>query len=155
MQDRELTQQIEKFIEVIDMELEHETHNEYTDLMPREPQVISQSPPPVVSEQASSEQGDVFLLDDDPVRDVYNLSFDELQMNIVHAQRNNFPYDHASPAFIMERVIVSDTRKHPTTLAEANFAYSREKSSNVKYPMNQNEKIEKNLQAAKQELEQL
>jgi len=66
------------------MDLEQESHNEYTDLMQRVPQVISQSPLPPVSEPTLSEQGDVFLLNDDTIMDVYNLSVDELQKNIVH-----------------------------------------------------------------------
>jgi len=37
MQDQELAQQIEQLIEMIDMFLEYEPHNEYVDLMPREP----------------------------------------------------------------------------------------------------------------------
>ena len=41
--------------------------------------------------------------------DVYNLSFDELQKKIVQARRKKFLDDHASPAFMRERVIVEDT----------------------------------------------
>lgn len=36
----ELAQQIEKLIEVTDMELEHESQREDTNMMPKEPQVI-------------------------------------------------------------------------------------------------------------------
>jgi len=41
-------------------------------------EVAPQSPPPPVLASVLSEQGEVVLLDDDPVMDVYNLSFDEL-----------------------------------------------------------------------------
>ena len=61
-----------------DMELRQEPHNKDNDLMLRAPKVTSQSPPPRVSELFTSEQGEVVLLDDDPVMDVYNLSFEEL-----------------------------------------------------------------------------
>jgi len=74
--------------------------------MPRSPEVAPQSPPPLVSERVPSEQGEVFLLDDDPVMDVYNLSFDVLHQKIIYVWRKNFPDDHTSPAFIKERVIV-------------------------------------------------
>lgn len=50
MQDQELSQQIEQLIEVTDMELEQEPKNEDIYLMLREPEVISQSPPPPISE---------------------------------------------------------------------------------------------------------
>ena len=83
MQDQKLSQQVEKLIEATDMELEHEPHNEEINLMTRAPDVISQSPPPPVSEPILSEQGDIVLLDDDPIMDVYNQSFDEFQKNIV------------------------------------------------------------------------
>jgi len=59
------------------MDLEHELQREDVDLIPRAPQVIPQCPPPLAAELTLSEKGDVVLLDDDPVMDVYNLSFDE------------------------------------------------------------------------------
>jgi len=67
------------------MEFGQEPHDQDTDLMPRASKVGPQSPPPPVSELVLSDQGEVILLDDDPVMDVYNLSFDELQQKIVQA----------------------------------------------------------------------
>lgn len=113
------------------MELEQEPQHEDVDLMPRAPQVIPQSSPPPIIEPTPSEQGDVVPLDDDLIMDVYNLSFDEFQKRIVQAGSKHFPNDHASPAFIKERVIVSDTRKHPTTVVETSLAYARATCSNV------------------------
>lgn len=55
-----------------------EPQNDDTKLMLRAPKVTSQSPPPLVLEPFLSEQGEVILLDDDLVMDVYNLSFDKL-----------------------------------------------------------------------------
>lgn len=80
-----------------------------------------------------SKQGEVGLLNDDPMMDVYNLSFDELHQNIVHEKIKHFPNDHASPALMKERVIASDVRKHPFTMVDATMAYARATSSNVKF----------------------
>jgi len=85
--------------------------------MLRATKVTYQSPPPPVSEPVENEKGEDFLLDDDLVVDVYNLSFDELQKNIVHAQRNYFLDYHASPAFTKERLRVLDVKNHLTSLA--------------------------------------
>lgn len=92
---------------------------------------------------------------DDPVMDVYNLSFKRFQKRIIQAQRKYFPDDHASPAFIKERVIVSDTKKHPIAISEANLAYAGETRSNVQCLMTENEQLEKNLQASRHKVEQL
>lgn len=119
------------------------------------PQIICQSPPPPVSEPILSKQGDIVLLDDDLVMDVYNLAFDELQKRIVQAWRNHFPNDHASSTFIKGRVIVSDIRKHPVSLSESSLAYARPTCSNVKSLIAKNEKMAKNLQVVKQEAKQL
>lgn len=78
-----------------------------------------------------------------------------MQNNIVQIQRNNFPDDHTSLAFIMEWVIMSETRKHPASLVEDILAYARETSSNVKYLMFENEQLEKNMHVAKKEAEKL
>jgi len=123
--------------------------------MQRAPEVISQSPPPPVSEPALSEQGEVFLLDDDPFMDVYNLSFDELQKSITQARGKHFLDDHASPTFIKERVIVSDTRRHPTTLSEAILTYTGATSSYVTYLMAENEQLAKILWDSKKEVEKI
>lgn len=155
MQDWELAKQIEQLIEVTDMELEQESQWEDTDLILKASHVISQSPPPPVVEPSPSEQGDTILLDDDPVMDVYHLSFDEYQKRIVQARRKHFPDDHTSSTFIKERVIVSNTRKHPPTIAQASLAYAGATSSNVQYLTIENEQLEMNLQAARKEAEQL
>lgn len=85
--------------------------------------------------------------------DVYNISFDKLLNNIVQARRKYFLDDHTSPTFIKERVIVSNTRQHPTALTEANLAYAGETTSNVKYAMAKNEQMTKNLYASRKEAE--
>ncbi len=80
------------------------------------PQVTNQSPPPPVAEPSPSEGGDVVPLDDDLVMDVYNMSFNEFQKRIVQEWRKYFLDDHTLPAFIRERLIVADTKKHPNTI---------------------------------------
>ena len=100
MWDWELAQQIQQLIEVTDMELEQKPQHEDVDLMPRAPQVIPQSPLAPIIVLAPRKQGDVVLLDDDPIMDVYNLSFNEFQKMIVHARMKHFVDVHASPAFI-------------------------------------------------------
>ena len=92
-----------------------------------------------------SEKGEVVLLDDDPVVDVYNLSFDELQKKIIQAQRKNFSDDHTSIAFVRKRVIVANTRKHPNAISEANLTFAREMRSNIQYLTIENEKLAQNL----------
>ena len=57
-------------VEVMHMELGHEPHDQDTDLISRAPDVTPQSPPPPVSDSVLIEQGEVFLLDDDPMMDV-------------------------------------------------------------------------------------
>jgi len=94
--------------------------------MLRVPHVIPQSPPPLAVEPALSKQGNVVLLDDYFVMDMYNISFDEFQKRIVQAWRNHFLDDQVSPTFIRERVIVSGTRKHPTAIVESSLAYAGE-----------------------------
>jgi len=101
--------------------------------MPQALEVTSQSPPPLVSEPVSSEKVEVVLLHDDLIVDVYNLSFDELQKRIVQVRRKHFLNDQASPAFLKERVIVSNIKKHMASLADATLAYGREMSSKVKF----------------------
>ena len=137
------------------MELEQEPQNEDTDLMPRALEVMSQSRPLPVSKPVPSEQGDIVILDDDLVMDVYNLSFDKLQKRIVQVWRKHFLDDHTLPTFIKERVIVLDTRQHPTALAEAGLAYARETSSNVKFLLAENEKIANNLKVVRKHAKQL
>jgi len=145
MEDRDLSQYIKQLIEVKDMELEHEPQNEDNDLMPRAPKVTSQSPPPPVSVLVPSKQGEVVLLGDDLVMDVYNLSFDELKKKIVQVWRKKFLDDHVPRVFMKERMIVSDVRKHPFALTDATLAYARATSSNIKFLLPKNEQMENNL----------
>ena len=113
------------------MESESEPQDEEVDLMPSAPQVTVQSPPPPAIELAPNEEGDILPLDDDLVTDVYNLSHNELQERIVQTQRKHFPNDHASPAFIGEKVIVQDTSKNPNAIVEANLTVTGAARSNT------------------------
>lgn len=154
IQDNELSEQIDQLIKVKNMELGQDQQGQDTNLMLRVLEVTSQSPPAPVLELVLSKQGEVFLLDDDLVMDVYNLSFDGLQKNIVQAQRNNVSYDHTSFAFVKERVIVSDVRKNSVTMVDATLAYVGATHSNVKFMLAKNEQMAEKLQVDRKELEQ-
>jgi len=108
-----------------------------------------------VAEPAPSEEGDVVPLDDDKVINVYNVSFDEFQKNIVQVERNHFLDDHASPTFFRERVIVVDTRKNLNSIVEDNLAFTGESRSNIQDLMTRNEKLEQNLQASRKDVQQI
>jgi len=107
--------------------------------MPIAPQVIPQSPPPPTIELALREEGGVFPLNDDLVMDVSNISFNKFQRRIVQAWRNHFLDDRASLGFIRENVIVSDTKKHPNFISEANLAYAGATRSNIQYLTTEND----------------
>ena len=85
MQDQEPARQIEHFFEVTDMEMEQELHNEDVDMILRTPRATVQSLPPPVVEPTPSEERYVVPLDDDPIMEVYNLSFNELWKRIAQA----------------------------------------------------------------------
>lgn len=74
-------------VQVIDMEMEQELENQYIYLMLRASNVIPQSLPPPEPQLVPSEQGGVFLLNDDLDMDVYNLEFNESWQRIVKARR--------------------------------------------------------------------
>lgn len=52
---------------------------------------------------------------------------------------------HVSHALIKERVIVSDVMQHPTDIFNATFAYAGATRSNVKFLLDENEQMPKNL----------
>lgn len=58
---------------------------------------------------------------------------------------------HVSLAFMKERVIVSYVRNHPVVVVDSNLAYAGITSSNSKFLLDENEKMARNLQEAKQE----
>lgn len=69
MQDKEITQLIEGFIEIQDMEAEPKPHNQDVDLMRSTQQVTIQSPPLSAAKLAPSEEEEFFPLDNGPVMD--------------------------------------------------------------------------------------
>lgn len=87
--------------------------------------------------------------------DTYNLTYDELQKKIVQARKKKFPDDLTSLAFIRERVIIMDTRRKPEAIAAANLAFACATKSNIEYIVVENRLMEQNLQAARQQFEQL
>ena len=59
------------------------------------------------------------------------------------------PDVHASPTRFRERVIVSNVHKHPAVMADATKAYAEATSSSVIFLIAENERMPKELQAAK------
>lgn len=72
-----------------------------------------------------------------------------MKQRIVQAWINHFSDDHTSPVHMKERVIVSDVRKHLASMANANKAYVEAMSSNVKFLLVGNDKMEKDIQVAR------
>jgi len=62
--------------------------------------------------------------------DVYNISSYEFQNRILKAWRKHFVYDHTSPTFIRETIIVPDITKNPNAISEASLNYGGEMRSN-------------------------
>jgi len=81
------------------------------------------------------------------------MPFDESQWKIVYAWRNHLPDDHASPAF-EERVIVLDVRRHLATMVDASKAYVEAMSSTINFLLEENDRMEKDLQEVSQRIEQ-
>lgn len=155
MQDQDLVHQVEELIQIVYMEEEPKPQNQYVDMIRSTQQVIIQSPPPLATELDPSEEGEVFPLDDGPVMDMYNLSYNEFQKNIVQVCRNHFPDELASPTIIRETVIVTDIRKNLNAIFVTNVTFEGATKSNTKYLMTKNKKLAKNLQDARREVEQL
>lgn len=70
---------------------------------------------------------------------MHNISFDESQHRVVKSHGVSTPDDHKSPKQVEERVIVSDVRKHPTTLADATTVYAKATGSSVCFLIAKNE----------------
>ena len=87
--------------------------------------------------------------------DVYNLSYNEIQVIILQMWRKHFSNDHASHAFIRQRVIVADTNKNPNAIVGANLSFAGPTRSNTQYLMTKNKQLAQNLQDDWQEIEQL
>lgn len=86
--------------------------------------ITIQSPPPLRTEKALSEQEEIVHLGDSLVMDTYILNYDEFQKNIVQARKKHFLDDLTSPTYIRERVIVMDTRRNPKGIVATNLAFT-------------------------------
>lgn len=96
-------------------------------------------------ESAAGEEGGVVPLDDDTVTDTYNLSYDELQKNIVQLRKNIFVDDLVSLYFMREMLILADTRRDPEAISLANLAFAGAKRSKTQCLVAKNKKMENNL----------
>lgn len=81
---------------------------------------------------------------------MHNISFDESQHRFVQSCTVSIVEDHTSPAQVEERVIVTDVRKHPAVVADVTRVYAKSTSSSVRFLIVENERMEKELQTAKQ-----
>jgi len=98
-----------------------------------------------VAKSAPWEEEEVFPLDDDPVMDMHNLSYDELQKKIIQAHKKNFLDGLGSPGFMRERGIMADTKKNPKAFAIASLAFIGAAKSNIEFLMDENKELTKNL----------
>lgn len=57
--------------------------------------------------------------------------------------------DHTSPTQVEEWVIMSDIRKHPTTLDNASIVYAKDTSSSIRFLIAEKEQMAKELQTAR------
>ena len=77
--------------------------------------------------------------------DMYNLTYDELQKNIVQVRKKHFLDDLTSPALIRERGMWQTPEKNISVIAIANLAFVGGLNSNKKYLMVENKKFANNL----------
>jgi len=122
--------------------------------MPGTQQVTIQCPHPL-QKQAPSKEEEIIPLNDGPVMDTYNLTYEELHKNIVQVRKKHFLDDLASVAFIKEKVIVTNTIRNPRAIATANLAFAGASKSNTNYLMDEKKKLIKKFQASRQEVEQI
>lgn len=142
-------------IKIQDMEEEPELKNLVVNLMPRTQLVTIQSPHPP-TEQAPREEEEIIPLDDDPVMDMYELNYDEIQKKIVEATLFFFSsYNLVSHASIKKRVIGTNTKRNPGAIFIAKLAFASATKSNIDYLVSENKQLEKKLQDARKEGEQL
>lgn len=134
----------------MDIEVEQLNQDQDTNLIPIAAKVTPQASPTPIAEQVLSEKGDIILLGDHLGTKMYNITFDESQYKFVQACRAHTPDEHASPAYLEERVIVSDVQKHPVASVDATNAYAKSTNSCVRLLIAENECMAKELQATKQ-----
>lgn len=113
MQDNEIFQEIEELIIIQDMKMESEPQNQDVNLMSISRSITIQSPPPQTTNQALNEEEEIVPLDDGPIMDMYIVTYDEIQKNILQERKKQFLYKLMYPTFIRERVIVTDTKRNP------------------------------------------
>lgn len=152
MRDRELSQYIEQLIEVKNMEMEQEPQNEETNLIPRAPEVISQSPPPTVLELVLMMILFSLMMIESWMCVVYHLTRCRRRFYRCRGSTSRWPritFIHQGKGYN------ADTKKHPTVLAESSLAYVWATHTNIKYLMTENEQLTKNLQVVRQEVEKI
>lgn len=111
LQDKQLAQEIEELIVIQYMQVEPKLLKQDVDLMSNTQHVAIQSPPPLTTNQAPSKDEEIIPLDEGPVMDTYNMTYNELKKKILQERKKYFPYDLTSIVIIKEMVIVINTRR--------------------------------------------
>jgi len=105
------------------MEVKLEQQNQDVDLMPFMQQIMTQFPPPT-EVQALGEEEEISPLDEGPIMDIYSLTFDKLEMNIVQEINKHFVDYLTHSNFIKEKVNTMDTIKNPKSIAATKLAFT-------------------------------
>jgi len=101
------------------------------DLLPHHQEVDLSTSPHPEDEQVSSDQGGTEILGGQLEGEMHTISFDDSQHRVVQSLRVSIPDDHTYPVQFEERLIMSNVRKHPITLADATRVYAEATRWNV------------------------
>lgn len=121
-----------------------------TNLMPHHREVDSTALMHPDDEQVLKDQGGIEILGGQTEAEMRNISFDESQHGFGQSHRISTPEGQTSPAQVKELVIMTDVHQDPTALADATKVYAKATSSSVRFLIDENEQMAKELQVAKQ-----
>lgn len=107
--------------------------------MPYQQEVDLPSSLHLEDEQVSSYQGGIEILRDQPKGQMHNILFNESQHRVVQSHRVSTLDAHTSPASVEERMIMSNMRKHPKTLADTTRVYVEATSLSIHFLIGENE----------------
>lgn len=106
----------------------------------------------MTTEKYPREEEEIVPLDEGPIMDTYNMNYNEIQNKTVQARKKHFPDNFTSLTFIRGRVIVTNTRRNPNSIATTNLAFTSATNSNTNYMTTVNKQLENNVQATWQEV---
>lgn len=117
--------------------------------MPKVHEVTPQDSRHVEAEKVPSDQGDTIILKDHLEAEVNNISFDDSQHRVMQLWKMPTLDVHSSPVNFQEWVIMSYVHKHLISLVDATQAYIKATNSCVRFLIDENECMAKELQVAK------